>query len=81
MWTKLARYAHIASSIDTGASAKKEKAPISYALQLDGIDTVPAQLHSANVMAKRKDEVGCLVSSQGHFTAYSPPYVDRIWGI
>ncbi|CAJ1428037.1 unnamed protein product, partial [Effrenium voratum] len=33
------KYAHIASSIDTGASAKKEK------------------LHSANVTAKRKDEI------------------------
>ncbi|CAE7231667.1 cep41 [Symbiodinium natans] len=33
------KYAHIGSSIDTGASAKKEK------------------LHSANVMAKRKDEI------------------------
>lgn len=33
------KYAHIGSSIDTGASAKKEK------------------LHSANVTAKRKDEI------------------------
>mmetsp|Transcript_48176 Transcript_48176/g.112502 ORF Transcript_48176/g.112502 Transcript_48176/m.112502 type:complete len:238 (+) Transcript_48176:56-769(+) len=33
------KYAHIASSIDTGATAKKEK------------------LHSANVTAKRKDEI------------------------